>query len=520
MVQRQRVRARRASSSIVLAVVGGLVAGMATLPLAASPAAAVTTDQSYWVPVSGSVVLRGHGFGHGHGMSQYGAQGAAKQGLGYQQIVGFYYPKTTWSTVTGSVRVLITSDTTSDVVVARVPGMTLSDLGSARTYPLPSPPGVKRWRIAVGARNRTVVDYLTGSWHRWKPGGRAALAGDGQFAAPTPLTLYTPSGTRTYRGALRSASPVKGSAARDTVNVLSMDDYLRGVIPTEMPASWQPEAVKAQAVAARTYATWSRSRYPTRYYQICDTSSCQVYGGFGAEDPRSNAAVTATARQILTYAGQPAFTQFSSSSGGWTSPGSVPYLTAKADPYDDYVGNPVHDWTLTVDAARIEKAYPVLGALRRIQVTRREGNGEWDGRVWTLVLDGSKSDVTVSGDTFRATFGLRSTWFAVDPTPIISRWSSIGGEASPLGAAATREYAVPGGAVQQFDGGRIWYTRDIGARELYGPILTDYRARGGVTSDLGYPTSGVVAVSGGQRATFEHGSLTWDRSSDKVTLTR
>ena len=79
------------------------------------------------------------------------------------------------------------------------------------------------------------------------------------------------------------------------MNVLSMDDYVRGVIPREMPASWQPEAVKAQAVAARTYATWSRDQYPSRYYQICDTSYCQVYGGQGAEDPRSNDAVTATA---------------------------------------------------------------------------------------------------------------------------------------------------------------------------------------------------------------------------------
>ena len=223
----------------------------------------------------------------------------------------------------------------------------------------------------------------------------------------------TPSGPRTYRGSLRSATPVPGGKARDTVNVLSMDDYLRGVIPTEMPASWQPEAVKAQAVAARTYATWSRSQYPTRYYQICDTSYCQVYGGQGAEDPRSNAAVTATARQILTYGGKPAFTQFSSSSGGWTSAGSVPYLAANADPYDDYDGNPVHAWTLSLSARAVERAYPRVGTLNRIRVTRRDGNGEWKGRVWTLVLDGSKSDVTVSGDEFRARFGLRSSWFTV-----------------------------------------------------------------------------------------------------------
>ena len=369
-------------------------------------------NQSY--AVARTVVLSGHGFGHGHGMSQYGAQGAAKQGLTYKQIIDFYYPSTTWSQVTGKVRVLISADTSADVVVAAVPGLRLTDIGAAKTYTLPSPRGVKRWRITVGAGNKSVVDYLTGSWHRWKPGGRATLVGDGQFGAPGPMTLFTPAGTRTYRGALRSASPVKGGRARDTVNVLSMDDYVRGVIPREMPASWQPEAVKAQAVAARTYATWSRDQFPTRYFQICDTSYCQVYGGAGAEDPRSNAAVTATANQILTYDGKPAFAQFSSSSGGWTSAGSVPYLAAKADPYDDYDGNPVHAWTTELGAAKIERAYPAVGTLKGIQVTRRDGNGDWKGRVWTLVLDGSKNDVTVSGDAFRARFGLRSSWFTVD----------------------------------------------------------------------------------------------------------
>jgi len=391
------------------ALASGVTAGLVVA--VSFPAGAVEVNQSY--AVARTVVLSGHGFGHGHGMSQYGAQGAAKQGLTYKQIIDFYYPSTTWSQVTGKVRVLISADTTADVVVAAVPGLRLRDIGAAKTYTLPRPNGVKRWRIAVGAGNKSVVDYLTGSWHRWKPGGRAALVADGQFGAPTPITLFTPAGARSYRGSLRSASPVKGGKARDTVNVLSMDDYVRGVIPREMPASWQPEAVKAQAVAARTYATWSRDQFPTRYYQICDTSYCQVYGGAGAEDPRSNAAVTATANQILTFDGKPAFAQFSSSSGGWTSAGSVPYLAAKADPYDDYDGNPVHAWSTELGAAKIERAYPGVGTLKGIDVTRRDGNGDWKGRVWTLVLDGTKNDVTVSGDAFRARFGLRSSWFTV-----------------------------------------------------------------------------------------------------------
>ena len=510
-----RTRARRTATVVLSLLAGGL-----TLPvLSAGPASAATTDQSYWVPVSRSVTIRGHGFGHGHGMSQYGAQGAAKKGLTYRQIMAFYYPRTTWGTVSGSVRVLITSDTTSDVVVAPVPGMTVKDLGTGTTYPLPSPSGVTRWRLAVDSNHRTVVQWSDGAWHTWKPGGKSVLTGDGELAAPSPLRLYTPTGSRTYRGALRAASPSTGSASRDTVNVLSMDDYVRGVIPSEMPPSWQTEAVRSQAVAARTYATWSRDQYPSRYYQICDTTACQVYGGAGVEDSRSNAAVTATAKQILTYGGKPAFTQFSSSSGGWTSSGSVAYLTAKADPYDAYDGNPVHEWTSTVDVARIEKAWPAVGTLRRVHVTRRDGNGEWAGRVWTLVLDGTQGDVTVSGDSFRSVLGLKSSWFSIDPTPIISRWRAIGDTDSPVGDIDTREYRVTGGSVQVFDTGRIFWSKGTGARELYGALLSSYRAKGGVTSPLGYPTSGVTTVTGGLRSTFEHGTLTWNRTTGKVTQT-
>jgi len=414
------VRAARATArtatTVVLATVVTCAAAVTVVVGPWGPAAssaAVSTDQSYRVPADKRIVVRGHGYGHGHGMSQYGAYGAARQGLTHQQILDFYYPGTSWAKVSGKVRVLITSDTTRDVVVSPVAGLAVRDLGTGTTYPLPSLDGVKRWRLDV-EDGTAVVEHLTDRWRRWTPEGLASLVGDGQFSAGgSPMTLWTPSGSRTYRGTLRAASPSTGSLERDTVNVLSMDNYVKGVIPYEMPASWHPEAVRAQAVAARTYASWSRAQTRTRYYQICDTTSCQVYGGVGGEDLRSNAAVVATKRQILTYGDEPAFTQFSSSSGGWTSAGSVPYLTAQLDPYDDHDANPVHDWSMTVDAGRLERAYPAIGALRTIRVVSRDGNGQWRGRVGSIVLDGSSADRTMTGDSFRWMFGLRSTWFTL-----------------------------------------------------------------------------------------------------------
>lgn len=424
---------RRGWRGVAAAIVTGMVVGTSGGALAGSPAGAVSTDQSYWVPVGKQITVTGRGYGHGHGMSQHGAQGAALQGLGYQDIVGFYYPGTSWGKVRGRVRVLI--------------------------------------------------------------------------SARGPITLWTPSGSRTYRGILRAASPAPGSSSRDTVNIVTIDQYVMGVVPYEMPASWHPEAVKSQAVAARTYATWSRNQNFRRHYQICDTTACQVYGGVDGEDRRSNAAVRATRREVLTYDGKPAFTQFSASSGGWTSRGSVPYLPAQPDPYDGWEGNSNHRWTTTVDAARLESAHPSIGRLTRIWVTERDGNGDWQGRVVELVLDGTDGNVTISGDSFRWAFGLRSSWFTIEPTPIMTRWERIGGTDSRLGAVRSAEYPVASGAAQSFEGGRIFHSPRTGARELYGRILRRYVRIGGPSSELGFPRTKVRRRGPNRLARFENGSM-------------
>jgi stage II sporulation protein D len=397
-----------AAATIVLTT--GLVAAvpqLLSLGEESAAARAVSVDQSYPVPASGRYTVRGHGYGHGRGMSQHGAQGAALAGLDHDEILDFYYPGTETGTAPKRVRVLISSDTTSDLVVTARPTLTVLDRGTGDTTRLPTDLGATQWRIDVAGGNRNVVDYLArGSWKRWR-----TLEGEGQFDAAGPIELHTPAGRYTFRGQLRAAMPSSSSTSRDTVNIVSMNGYVRGVVPYEMPALWEKEAVRAQAVAARTYATWSRAENPDRYYQICDTTACQVYRGVNGEHPASNDATVATGRQILTYDGEPAFSQFSASSGGWTVAGSVPYLRAKKDPYDDWSGNSNHDWSVTLTAGAIERAYPSIGKLRRIRVTERDGNGQWKGRVLSMVLDGKRNDVRITGDDFRWKFGLKSNWF-------------------------------------------------------------------------------------------------------------
>jgi stage II sporulation protein D len=401
-------RMSRSPRALVLVLAAALLGGSG-----AGPATAVATDQRYPVPRDGTYTVLGRGYGHGHGMSQHGAQGAALRGLTHQQILRFYYPGTDLGRSRGKLRVLITADTGADLVVRARRGLQLKDLGSGATYDLPRGQGASRWRLSVDSRNRDVVRWYDGSWHRWRPGGDAALAGEGQFSADgRRLTLYLPSGSAQYRGTLRHAIPSAGSTDRNTVNVVGLDDYVRGVVPAEMPASWEPEAVQAQAVAARTYAAWDRAEDKSDYYHICDTTSCQVYKGVAGEHPLGDAAVAATSRQVLRYRGEPAFTQFSASSGGWTTAGSAPYLVAQRDPYDGWSGNAVHTWSVSLSARTIQRSYPSIGRLRRIQVTSRDGNGRWNGRVESMMLVGTRGRAGLTGDDFRVRFGLRSSWFS------------------------------------------------------------------------------------------------------------
>jgi SpoIID/LytB domain protein len=364
------------------------------------------------VKVSGSTIsLAGHGFGHGIGMSQYGAQGAARDGVKYDKILSTYYQGTKLGTKTGTMRVLLSKDTTASVTVNGRSGLAFRKVGGSATS-LPTSVGgksVKQWRISPGTKDakRSALQYKTGSWATYKS---TTWTGDAQFEATAIRLVLPDSTTAVYRGALRSSVPKSGSTDRNTVNVLSIEDYVRGVVAAEMPSSWSAEALKAQAVAARTYGV--RGLVPSRYYDMCDTTSCQVYRGQSGETTATDSAVAATKGKILTYKGSPAFTQYSSSSGGWTAPGSQPYLTAVEDPYDDWSGNGNHNWHATVKVATLQKAYPKLGTITSLTVKDRVGGGAWGGRVSSVTLKGSKASSTISGATMRSVLGLRSAWFA------------------------------------------------------------------------------------------------------------
>ena len=261
--------------------------------------------------------------------------------------------------------------------------------------------------------------------------------------------LRTSSTARAYPG-LVLAVPQTSSVR--PVNVTTYDDYLRGVVPNEMPASWSAAALRAQAVAARTYAAHESSGGTS---EICDTTQCQVYDGladYGLDgalrarytDSRSDAAITATSRNIRTWEGAPAFTQFSASNGGWTVAGSRPYLVAKADPYDGAVPNSANTWRVTSTSvvSRLQSAYPSIGAFRSIEATR-DGRGEWGGRMTSAVLTGSAGTRSVSASSLRDLLGLRTTWFTVRNPDLLRRDVDLQGAPGRRVAALGRQAAAP-----------------------------------------------------------------------------
>ncbi len=342
-----------------------------------------------------SVVVRGAGFGHGIGMSQYGAYGFAQKGFSYQRILSHYYAGTSMDTASSRpVRVLLQA---SDPYV-RVRGASRG-------------PG--------GVNLNPTVTYVA------KPasGGRVRLTGRGKrvgtFASPLRLEASKPMrllgrainglSSGTYRGAFELRGGAGGGVT--AVNSVPSDDYIKGVIAAEMPSSWHIQALRAQAVAARTYALSTSKTSGGVFDQYPDTRS-QVYRGVKAETRASNRAVQDTSRQILTYRGKPAVTYFFSTSGGKTENvensfvGSTPrpWLKSQADPYDDI--SPKHRWRFRFSPSKLGAKLGAPGRYRKIRVIKRGQSP----RIVRARVYGSRGTRVLTGPQIRARLGLYDTW--------------------------------------------------------------------------------------------------------------
>ena len=440
-----------ARTAIAAIGVAALTAGVVGPALPAHADAAVS-------PRSSAITIVGAGWGHGKGMSQYGAYGAATKGLKYDEIIDFYYPGTKLDELPSGniVRVWITADTDNALHFRAVSGQKIVD-STGKSLTLPYSSKYTKWRISRSGKNRVLYYRNTsGKYVKYTTKLMPTRVWYVQNPKTGTVKLAMPNGdTRTYRGKL--SLRLSGSTAK-TINLVSMESYLRGVVPAEMPASWSAEAVKAQSVAARTYAAKLRSTVSSSaIYDLCDTSACQVYKGVAAEYSSSDKAIAATADKVVEYKGKLALTMFSSSNGGWSASAGpdYPYLTAKKDPYDGVKRD--QTWSVTLSSSKIQKAYSSVGTLKSVQISDRDGDGTYGGRVEKVKITGSKGSVTVTGGAFKSKFGLKERLFKFvggsDPSTTTAnylRWQALGGGASDLDTPVAAEKVVAGGSVLAF----------------------------------------------------------------------
>ncbi len=419
--RRVRVRARGHAAFAVLATVAVTLAVLATGAASQRPAAA---DEGYPTPASGVYSFSGHGFGHGRGMSQWGAYDMASQGQSAAQILDFYYPGTVTATIANpTIRVNLGGATGTDLTIAAGLGnqwLLDNGHGGARVD-LPatvSGAAVSRWRVRVTTPASLALEgFWQGAWRPYPSATPLVTPGPVRFASDSgALRLVYPDNTQQeYQGFLDAA--FEGAVLRD-IDTLPIEQYLDGVVPHESPYSWPAAALQAQAVAARSYADVRLGS--GALYDICDGNACQVFSGVARYDANgvrtplqfveSDAAVTATAGQVRTYGGAVISADYSSSDGGWTVDAGVPYKPAQPDPYD--VTAPNHDWTTTVAADTIATAFPSVGALAGFTVNSRDGHGDWGGRVLSVTVNGSAGSLTVTGERFRSALGLKSSWWS------------------------------------------------------------------------------------------------------------
>lgn len=294
-------------------------------------------------------------------------------------------------------------------------------LASGRASLTITPAGGKA-TVQTGSSKTITLAANTAAAIRWQDGaflvGREKLRSEVLVIRPAAKAGELSLDGRRYRGALELRHKSGGLTA---VNIVPVDGYLRSVVPEEMPVDWPAEAIKAQSVAARSFALASRGRHAGESYDLCTTTHCQLYTGTAAEKSASNAAIKATRGEVLMYGGKPIEALFHTDSGGMTENSEdvwgshVPYLRAAKD-----TPTKTMPWTKTISRADLERKLAAKGhdigkvrslALSPLAIGRAARDRTASGRVKTMTVKGTKGTATLSGTTWRSLLGLKSTLF-------------------------------------------------------------------------------------------------------------
>lgn len=281
--------------------------------------------------------------------------------------------------------------------------------------------------IALSAGTAAPVRIDPGAYEFAATPMGVAAAGVGSFDGTVRLVpadgarLYVD--IHPYRGVVELRRTAAGHLT--VINELDLEEYLYGVLKNEVDPQWPTEALKAQAVASRTWALYNLSRFASEGYDVCATTECQVYYGVTAEDPRTSAAVDETRGQIMTYQGRPIFAAYHSDSGGYTESSELvwggagyPYLKGVADPYS--TGAPHHEWIVRIDLSTFESRMRRSGRMIANVTGIEVAEATPSGRAALLRVTGAHGVLLLKGAELRAVLGvadLRSTLFTVRLVP-------------------------------------------------------------------------------------------------------
>lgn len=336
-------------------------------------------------------VVRGHGFGHGVGVSQYGAYGFALHGKSYQFILAHYYRGSTIGQVEGPqvVRVLL-DISPRDVSFSAATSACGIALNPARSYRAHRGGSRVKLRDSAG---RALADC----------GGKLRTAGRGKVTIDGVA----------YRGALEVVPTASNPTSLNVINALAVEQYVKGVVANESPPSWPMAELRTQAIESRSFAL--TTDVEGNGFDLYDDTRSQVYDGLTSETPSTNAAVDATRGEVVMYGGKVAQTFFSACSGGYTESvqnvffgPAVPYLQGVPDPYDYYC--PLHDWTLRFSGPEISAKLGAYldGKLKQIVVTKRGVSP----RIVSAKLIGTGGISKVTGEQLQVALGGYSTWMS------------------------------------------------------------------------------------------------------------
>jgi len=328
----------------------------------------------------------GHGFGHGIGLSAYGAYGYAKRGVGYRAILAHYYTGTGIDDASGRIVRVLVGTAGGDASFSHATAACGRDLNPSHSY--------------RAHRRGGEVRLLSGSGKPLAKCGSRLHADGAQFVDIQ--------GAGKFRGSFEA---VPGGSGLDLVNALDVDAYARGVVPKEVPPSWPTAALQAQAVAARSIGLTSDAG--GKAFDVYNDTRSQVYGGLGAETKRTNQAVSSTAGEVVSYKGHVATAYYSSCSGGKTEniefafigAAPVPYLKGVIDPYDGAC--PLHDWSTAFNPSSLAGYFS--GRFQGLKVLKHG----FSPRIVSALVQGSGGSRKVRGDTLASTLGAYSSWLRI-----------------------------------------------------------------------------------------------------------